>query len=236
MFVTFDSQEPTYESKNKPVCFLPEAIDFKAMQLVNAQIPLSFYNIHAGNNVIEVTETGPTTEAFTLPIGNYDLISLSVALKAGLDALATISVVFTITEDLLTHRLTITGDATFIITANTTMNIVLGYNDLPTADSKTQEAEDVYNLSRTKNIFVKCENLILSKPDIYNRLQTQYIAKIPIDTTYGFTVVSAAFLNLTRMIELSYIHKDRLIFELYDDLGYAIDLNGLSFCLTFKFT
>jgi hypothetical protein len=97
-------------------------------------IPNTIYNVNSTNNTIYWNE-GAATITSTLPVGNYSLTSLPIAIKTVLDADTALARTYTVVVGSTTNKLTFTpsaGTMGFNFGTNTTDSAakVLGFNDV----------------------------------------------------------------------------------------------------------
>lgn len=207
----------------------------KQVQLLNAQIPYSFYVINDTNNQFRYRLGIGTTYTSTIPVGNYNGNSLITALKAALTAN---SITLTITLSSINGQITFTHDSinfTFFSVANSILPN-LGFDDATnyTSSSLTLTAPRPLNLLGIKTLQIRSSNLIMGNISSVQGGQTTLLSTIPVDC------VPFGMINyVDKGSHLMTIHNDSL-----DDLsidiidgenGNYIDFNNQDWCITLAF-
>jgi len=155
-----------------------------SVELVSINVPKTQYLINENNNLLYFVSGGSSYTA-TVPIGNYTIDELLVALKNSMDSLQ--SNTFTITHSTLTNKITIsislnTFDLKFVDKKNH-MGKLLGF--ITTSDiigQSSQTAPNQYNLNGPTYIILhinEFENLFGKKSSV-----KKGFAKIPLDATH----------------------------------------------------
>lgn len=78
------------------------------VKLISAQIPFSYYVFNSRNNTFTLTSTGGGPFTVTIPVGNYTVTSLAVALAAAMNAVNP-GGAYSVTYSATTGRFTITS-------------------------------------------------------------------------------------------------------------------------------
>ena len=160
-----DANTPT-ESKND-IIIKPHNFDrvtsFKIKKII---VPYTFYTINSNNNVLTIFKNGDTVDrSITITNGDYSLAQFITELKTKLDALAGPPQTYTITDNDVTHKLTIAqNSSTFIIRGkSSSLNRVMGFTNVDTSNAISHTASNIYNLSGTH--FIKVHSNQLTKYD-----------------------------------------------------------------------
>ena len=230
---------------------IPVAYDNLLVSIDDAQIPISFYSINETNNRININmgvgENENYTEInqdFTIPVGNYDAISLSVKLMQLVNNLWQQTtnfhqnVSFLITYDGVTNKftfkvmnsptvyyLTITCyDYSYVIWGfNENSNTMGGYDAIIVSDN-------TIDLAGSRFIFVQCPTFGTVNVNSKTGSTNQILAKIPITKEY---------LEIQQYQTSGYtnkIHNNKAItvieIKLLDENLNDIDFNGADWSLS----
>jgi len=206
------------------------------VQLLNAQIPYSFYVINYTNNVFKYQLGTGTIYTTQIPVGNYTGNSLITALKT---ALAFNSITLAITLSSITGKLTFVHDTTDFAFYNLANSILptLGFDSYinPSSDfSNRLVCPYPLNLLGIKTLQIRSSNLIMSNISSVQGGQTTLLATIPVECTpFGMITYSDKGNNLMT------IHNDSLDdiqIEIIDgENGNFINFNNQDWCITLAF-
>ena len=207
----------------------------KQVQLLNAQIPYSFYIINYTNNQFKYQLGSGTIFTSTIPVGNYTGNSLITALKA---ALLANGITLTITLSSTNGTLTFSHASSNFTFYNVTYSILqtLGFqsNTNYTSVSNTLIAPYVLNLLGIKTLQIRSSNLVMSNISSVQGGQTTLLSTIPVDCIpFGM---------------MNYVDKGNHLMNIYndslDDLdidiisgedGNYINFNNQDWCITLAF-
>lgn len=205
------------------------------VQLLNAQIPYSFYVINSTNNQFRYRLGIGTTYTSTIPVGNYNGNSLITALK---QALAANSITLEITLSSINGKLTFTHASinfTLFSVENSILPI-LGFDDSINYTSSGLTLTSLYllNLLGIKTLQVRTNNLIMSNISSVQGGQTTLLSTIPVDCT-PFGMIN----YVDKGSHLMTIHNDSLDdlqIEIIDgESSNFIDFNNADWCMTLAF-
>ena len=205
------------------------------VQLLNAQIPYSFYVINQTNNQFKYQLGSGTIFTSSIPFGNYNGNSLITALKA---VLLTNGITLAITLSSIDGKLTFThlsSDFTFYTFTNSILP-VLGFeeNTTITSSSFTLTAPYPLNLLGTKTLQVRTNNLIMSNISSVQGGQTTLLATIPVDCT-PFGMINYVDKG-NHLMTIRNDSLDDLQIEIIDgESGAFIDFNNADWCITLAF-
>jgi hypothetical protein len=204
----------------------------RRIQLVSIQVPFTYYVINATNNVVELSAgTG------LLPEGNYNISTMLSQLKTTMDAIG--GGPYTLATSNTTHKLTITSAGAFQVLTSALNNIasILGFS-VDSASSTTVVADGVISLNGPKFLVLK------------SSLLTQYVAD---PSAVASTMVGGAVLHsmavkgvptdilvdeptdVTLELTSKQSFETNIDFQLEDDCGNILDLNGETFSFQFLF-
>jgi hypothetical protein len=200
------------------------------IQLINAQIPISFYNINYTCNVLNYI-AGLTNKTITFPKGNYTtslfLSTLQSQFSANGDNI-------TVSYNQTTGFLTFTGTITFtFLYLNSTMFRVLGFSDLTnyTSSSNSLTAPNPFNLSTITQLSISSDTLIthsFSSSTVSNILATISVDKPP----YSYLMYNLS--NSTMRNILRNYSIDAISIKIKDEYGSFINFNNQDWNLTFS--
>ena len=206
------------------------------VQLLNAQIPYSFYVINYTNNKFKYQLGSGTIFTSEIPVGNYTGNSLITVLKT---ALSSHSITLAITLSSINGKLTFKHDTTeftFYTVANSILP-TLGFEPNIVYDSDGfNELICPYplNLLGIKTLQVRSSNLIMSNISSVQGGQTTLLATIPVDCT-PFGMIN--FVDQGN--HLMTIHNDSLDdlqIEIIDgESSNFINFNNQNWCITLAF-
>lgn len=117
------------------------------IQIQNAMIPLTFYNINTSNNAIIFNDG--TLRLVTILPGSYTSIQLASAIQVAMNAVSIL--VFTITINTITQRMTISSTANFSIDFTSTtssLSKMLGFNQVIYSGVNTYTSSKNLNVNR----------------------------------------------------------------------------------------
>lgn len=207
----------------------------KQVQLLNAQIPYSFYVINSTNNQFRYQLGAGTIFTSTIPVGNYNGNSLITALRSALTAN---SITLTISLSSINGRLTFThasSNFTFYSVTNSilpNLGFIAGTNY--TSASLTLTSPNALNLLGIKTLQIRSSNLIMANISSVQGGQTTLLSTIPVDC------VPFGMMNyVDKGNHLMTIHNDSLDdlqIEIIDgENGNFIDFGGQDWCITLAF-
>lgn len=202
----------------------------RQVQLLNAQIPYSFYVINYTNQVLKMT-LGATPITVNIPVGNYNATNLISAILA---AVATVG--FNITISSTTGKLTLTYSTTFSIdnTVQYSIASVLGFSSGITSSVGTSlVAPYPLNLLGIKTLQIRSYNLIMNNISSVQGGQTVLLANIPVSCT-PFGMID--YVDRGNIMTIHNQDLDDLDIEIIDgESGNYINFNGQDWCMTLAF-
>lgn len=220
-----------------PIIRSDPSITHRQVQLLNAQIPYSFYVINYTNNIFKILRSGQTLQTLTVPTGNYTANSLISVLESLVnDTLFNISISSTSGKLTFTHT-----TLSFTIYNNFQYSIgsVLGFDSNTTNVSanvsgvQTLVATNPLNLLGIKTLQVRSANLIMNNISSVQGGSTTLLSSIPV------SCVPFGMIDYTDKGNLITIHNDfidDLDIEIVDgESGEYINFNGQDWCITLAF-
>jgi hypothetical protein len=202
----------------------------RQIQLLNAQIPYSFYVINYTNQIFRYKLGVASIVSVNIPVGNYTANSLITAIKAAVN-----DVNFLITISSINGKLTFTYNTSFIIYNNFTYSIgsILGFDINSTNNSVTNAITPTYplNLLGIKTLQIRSNNLSCSNISSVEGGQTSLLATIPVDCT-PFGMINYKDLG-NNLITISNTFLDDLDLDIIDgETGAYINFNNQDWCIT----
>jgi hypothetical protein len=209
----------------------------RQVQVLNAQIPYSFYIINYTNNIFKILRTGQTLQTLTVPVGNYTANSLIAVLESLVNDSQ-----FNITISSTNGQLTFTHNTlVFTIYNNFQYSIgsVLGFSSNTTNTStnvsgiQTLVAGFPLNLLGIKTLQIRSANLIMNNISSVQGGATTLLASVPV------SCVPFGMIDYNDRGNLITIHNDfldDLDIEIVDgESGEYINFNGQDWAITLAF-
>jgi hypothetical protein len=202
----------------------------RQVQLLNAQIPYSFYVINYTNQLFKYKLGIGSIITATIPVGNYTANSLITALKT-----AVADANFLITISSINGTLTFSYNTSFIIYNNFTYSIgsVLGFASNSTNNSVANAITASYplNLLGIKTLQIRSNNLSCNNISSVEGGMTTLLATIPVSAVpFGMIDYKDVGNNL---ISISNTNLDDLDIEIIDgESGNYINFNNQDWCIT----
>ena len=203
----------------------------RQVQLLNAQIPYSFYVVNYTNNLFKYNlGTGITT--VTIPPGNYQANTLITAIKTAVGYAP-----FTIAISSINGKLTFSSDVAFTIYNNFTYSIgsLLGFssNSINNSVSISLTCPYPLNLLGIKNLQIRSSNLVMRNVSSVQGGQTTLLASVPVSAV-PFGMID--YIDKGNLISLDNKDLDDILIELIDgETGQYINMNGQDWCMTLAF-
>jgi hypothetical protein len=175
----------TATNKSNPQFILNDSIDnvngycVTLFQGVN-----SFYDISARNNQLQFIESPSqgTIRTVVLPVGNYTVDTALLALQAGLNSQA--SGTYTVTNNPLTNRITITSNTSFMLKSITNdMYYEFGFESFDNTFNTTHTGTNSYDFSGIKTLNIVSYSFGYGNNIVVNK-SLNVIASIPINNAY----------------------------------------------------
>lgn len=200
------------------------------MQLLNAQIPYSFYVINYSNQLFRL-KIGATTTTYTIPVGNYTATSLIAAIKTVVADAALTIVISSINGKLTfghTSSLTIYNNFQYSI------GTILGYDTNTVSSTATSlTAPNPLNLLGIKTLQIRSQNLVMNNVSSVEGGQTILLANVPVSAV-PFGMIE--YTDKGNLISIANQDLDDLLIELIDgETGNYINMNGQDWCITLAF-
>jgi hypothetical protein len=203
----------------------------KSMRVRNVVIPNTFYNINSNNNVVIISEGGVDTSVSITP-GFYSIDQIVSQLTSQLTAASTNVTTYTATYSVLTMKITITSSASMTFKWTTSSGAwPLGFvaNTTGTSHAST----NVVQLS-TNNIYLYSKALN-DGVWVSENGTSSYILSIPLSVSP--MQVQEYRNDQDKPIPFYGTDRDfeQVDFELRDDRGNVLDLNGSNWQCTIEF-
>lgn len=203
----------------------------KSIELVSAEIPISYNNVISSNNQIIINENNNTNTNITINIApnTYTLSSFATALQTALNAATISSYVYTVTYTSSTNSINITTTGTFRIVSATCARII-GFNGTTTNFSNTWTSTLACDIVLEKYILLKLNNI----PFLSYNSNNNYFAKIHIPSasnTILYNGINNSY-SQRKMIENDNFILNNINMELCFYDGSRVDLKGLDYSFT----
>jgi hypothetical protein len=202
------------------------------VQVLNAQIPVSFYVINYTNNNLKLKLGAGAFTTYTVPVGNYTATSLINAIKTVVNTTG-----FNIVISSINGCLTFSFTSTLSIdnTIPNSIGFVLGFANLVYNDTAFSiVAPHPLNLLGIKTLQVRSANLVMNNISSVQGGMTTLLATIPVSATpFGMIDYKDVGNNL---ITIYNDYLDDLDIEVVDgESGEYINFNNVDWCLTLAF-
>jgi len=209
------------------------SIIHRQVQLLNAQIPYSFYVINYTNQIFKYKLGVGSITTVNVPVGNYTANSLITAIKA-----VVADANFNITISSINGRLTFTYNTSFIIYNNFTYSIgsVLGFDSGTTNTSSANALTPTYalNLLGIKTLHIRSSNLVMQNVSSVQGGQTTLLTAVPV-TAVPFGMIDYTD-NGKNNISIDNRDLDDIYLELIDgETGLYVNMNNQDWCVTLAF-
>jgi len=198
------------------------------VSVLSAEIPVSFYNVTANNNLFRYIFG--STYAFTIPVGNYNATTLIANINTQLVAPLVMSI------SKLTGKISISGGGGSTISylgGTSTTNTIIGFTNTTSSGVGTLIAPFPMNLLGTKRISI-CSDLIpiYSYTSVSNTL-SNILATIEVDQpAFGLLL----YKNTTQIrSKLRVDTLDVFDIQLKDELDQFLDFNNCDWTITLVF-
>ena len=202
--------------------------------ILNAQIPVSFYQVAYYNNTLYFEVAGSGIQFITVPVGNYNFSTFATALTY---ALSGAGYIFTITIDETTGKLTfnISGfpDFTFFgASSGTTIFKILGFD--PTQDyysvGTTLTAPYLLNLLGAKKLKIFSTTFSNTSYDSASSTACNLISTISVDApSYGLLLYNN---TQDKYGQLKTRRIDSIDIQIKDEYGNFINFNNTDWSIT----
>jgi len=204
----------------------------RQVQLLNAQIPYSFYVVNYTNNLFTTNILGTKT-TYTIPVGNYNANNLITALKTALGN----PVGFSITLSSINGKLTFQYTSNFIIYNDGQYSIgtILGFDkgSVNSSSSNILTATYSLNLLGIKTLQIRCPNLLMNNISSIEGGQTTLLSSIPVNEV-PFGMID--YMDRGNMISIQNTDLDDLDIQIIDgESGEFINFNNQNWCITLAF-
>jgi hypothetical protein len=198
------------------------------VEVISAEVPYTFYVINSTNCAISWS-SGATVYTANVPVGNYTITTFLPALQTAMNA---VMAGFTVTYSTVTFKITFANATAFSILGTSTISDIIGLSGT-TASAASVTLPRVFNIGGPKYLLIRSTKLTqpkITRPFL-NSTQNNILYKIDINGSPGDILVEK---NLyTNMLKYGVRQTIRTIdFQLTDDNGNLIDLNGLDWSLT----
>jgi hypothetical protein len=191
---------------------------YNTIKVSHCEIPYSFYIVNEYNNLLRLS-----TGDIILDYGNYNANTFLRLLETKLP------VGYTISFNTFNGKFSLQYTTSFTLFSTSTCNKLMGFDITLNSVSNIINFPYPANFLGTKNIFIKCPNIIL---DNYNTFTKDYITllSIPVDVPPFGIILYENTSNTKNLIKN--FHLDRLDINIYDDDDNLIDFNNINWSIT----
>ena len=199
--------------------------------VLNAQIPISFYNVNTNNDKIVYSVDGGETETVFLTHSNYNINTLKNHVTSLLGP------GFISTYNSSSNKLTIINDTyDFLLEDSSTCFELLGFSlKNHSSNIRSLTSDNVVNLFTIRNLQIASDNFILNNINSYNPNNSNILACIPVSTTYngiiGYTNIHDVHSEINNTRNLTNLH-----IKITDQDGQVIDFNSCHWSITLLLT
>ena len=200
------------------------------MSLQNAVIPYSFYCINSTNNYLEILDASFLSIAVEVPFGNYNVNQLVSYLNQEIGS------PYTLTYDSITGKIRISNSLfeTFTIQANSTINVVLGFNT--TAATPSDASGNLVGVNCVNLTQIRAVNVEIDMPtynvNVAQRYNQNILATIPV-LAQPFGLINYTNPNNFRVNMFS-CAMNMIKVKLVDNQANLIHLNGVNYQMTLQ--
>lgn len=207
---------------------------YSQVDIVNAQIPVSFYNINYTNNILKYSINGGSILTLTLTRSNYSTTSLIIQLKAQFLAAG---YTFVISQDRPTGKLTFTHTAAFAFyySGSTALN-VLGFSTTTNYSSTALSLTADYptNLLGIKKLKFASVALSTNSVGSYNGASTSLIGTVPVNSVPFGVILFDNASGRKSFLRNNII--DEIDIQIYDENNRFINFNNVDWAITLAIT
>ena len=248
-----DSKDRNYDnypnSNNYSIELDTNYKDIVSIELVSTIVPRSQYVINSSNNTIHFNE-GSDDLVATITEGNYTVSTLATALKSSMETVGGLT--YTISEDTLTNKITISSSGTFSLLFNggsetyldgtrtiypeNSIAPVLGFTRTELSGSTSYVAQNQYNLNGENYVLLEIQDLENLQGTIIGNTTNKHFCKIMLNVDNN---ENKYFTNRNDYLCKKYfdplLHKlSKLNIRFYTYYGSLYDFNGLEHSLHFR--
>jgi hypothetical protein len=203
--------------------------------ILNAQIPVSFYQVAYYNNTL-FYQIATTIYSITIPVGNYNFSTFATALESAFLLNGhTFAVIINETTGVLQFSLIIGGSGfTFLgASSGTTIFKILGFNpaqNYPDDGANNLIAPFLLNLLGAKKLKISSQTFSNSSHDTTNYATSNLIATLSVDApSYGLIIFNNLIDSYGR---LKVKQIDNIDIQIKDEYGNFINFNNTDWSIT----
>lgn len=207
------------------------------LQVQNAQIPYSFYNINVYNNVLKVSINGlPTIYTLTLTRGNYNANTLITELTTQFVSAGITDITITISSVTGILKFTKASGSLTLRYSGSTLMKVLGFLTTQDYTSVAQVINAPYplNLLGILKIKIASYDLVTNNYDSQVGGSLNVLATMPIEAGNFGLILYDNVANIQSILRVPVL--DGFDIKLYGDDGNLINFNGIDWSITLVMT
>ena len=194
------------------------------VEIVNAQIPISWYLINSTNNMFYINSV-----AYYFPVGNYNVNTFITTW------MSTFGANWTVSFSTITNQFTFINTANFTLSdgSNSIFNII-GFlpGTVYSSVAFILTAPFSVNFGGIQKVNVKSSTFTLANSDSKNKSLTKTMASIPVSSIQGGYVF---YNNITNFKSIFKNHElSSINIDIKDDFGNYIDFNNVDWSMTLQ--
>lgn len=223
------------ESETFKVKIIPSITNVRFLQLINGELPFTFYPIRTGSNdLVYFKDTGLVARTAIIGPGAWTIKDYLVEVKAQMEVVG--AGTYTISRNKQTRKITIAADGNFELTTTNTTQAnwdIMGFTT--TADNTgaaTYTGSNAYNMSGDQFVYLQssmAENLKDSV--IVSTGLKNVIAKIPVNVAFGATIFFQPQVPI--IFEFKSLVFSDIEFNMRDKDFGILELNNSNWSLSF---
>jgi len=236
--INFDTQDRSSGTIQSPVFTISATNRIKQIQIVEADIPFTWYIFDTTNNYIDFVEpaNGPTT-FIVIPPGNYTIDEMITTLSDLFNTASPNSYTYTATVNPNNYKITISSTGIFNLLwatgdhSTTNPYKQLGFNLTNLTGNTAYTAQNLYNMSGDNYIYIKCNQVLGFDNAITNSnttIDSKIVTRVPVTVNSGETITYRPSAPITTQLLFNDNNNFTvtLEFSLTGRNNKPLDLNG----------
>lgn len=236
--INFDTQDRSGGTVQAPVFAISATNRIKQIQIVEVDIPFTWYIFDNTNNFIDFVEPMNGPETFILiPPGNYTIDEMITLLTDLLNTASPNGYTYEVAVNVNSYKITISSTGIFNLLwatgAHSTTNPYkqLGFNLVNLVGNTAYTGQNLYNMSGDNYIYVKCNQVLGFDNAITNSntaIDSKIVSRVPVNCNSGETIAyrPAAPITTQLLFNDNNNFTVTLEFSLTGRNNKPLDLNG----------
>jgi hypothetical protein len=212
----------------------PEIL-YNHVDIVNAQFPMSFYNVNYTSNTLKYTINGGVVQTLVVPVGNYSINSLKSEIKA---QFLIANLTFTISFNESTNKYTFTNslfDFSFLSSfSGSTILETIGFDSVASYVSTNKVLISEHSASLLGIKKIKVSSLALSTSSISSGGGSDILFTIPVNSAPRGILLYNNSGNRKSLLKNRIV--DSIDIVLRDELNSYINWNNVEWSMTIAIT